>query len=127
MSDNCEFKIEREHGIDPEKYFWKEEDNNPRQDLWKEQQKQFGFDDRQLWGLDMTIATFVYPRLIRFKEIVISYPNGLTMQKWYDALDKMIEGFRLIILDQTVYTQEELDIQTEAIQLFSKYYFDLWD
>jgi hypothetical protein len=35
---------------------------------WFIQRRKRGFDDRELWGLDQTIAEFVYPRIKAFRE-----------------------------------------------------------
>lgn len=53
-----------------------------------------------LWSLDITIANFVLPRLKRFKKENIGYP-GIdemdTLEKWDEALDKMILAFEYVI------------------------------
>ena len=35
---------------------------------WFIQRRKRGFDDRELWGLDHTIAKFIYPRIKAFRE-----------------------------------------------------------
>lgn len=36
---------------------------------WEKQRYKRGFDDTELWGLDYTIASFILPRLIAFREM----------------------------------------------------------
>ena len=89
-----------------------------------------GFDDSETWSLDYTIARFIYPRLKRFREVTISTPANLSEQEWYDILDTMLDGFRLAVKRDDTKTLEEEKEQTESIQkaldLFAKYFFNLW-
>lgn len=80
------------------------------------------------WGLDITIAEFVLPRLKLFRKVVDCFPCDLnTIEEWYDILDKMIESFRMISISPSYKTFEERkEVIEEGLDLFRKYYHDLW-
>lgn len=57
-------------------------------------------EPKELWNLDCTIAEFVLPRLIKFKEKSLGYPGYGevdTRDKWDDVLQKMITAFEYIV------------------------------
>jgi len=104
--------------------------NKEKEEEYHKQRMDNGFDDSETWSLDYTIARFIYPRLKRFKELTIGIPAGLSEQEWYDILDTMLDGFHLAATDDNTETPEEEKERTEIIQksldLFAKYFFDLW-
>ena len=105
-----------------------------------------GWDDSELWSLNYTIAKFTLPRLQRFKNYHMSYPNNdddyKSSEDWQKILDKMIYGLQAcihiwyaeekIVVDDVVYEKYE-DIEwdwfrvSEGLELFGKYFRDLWD
>jgi hypothetical protein len=104
---------------------------------WSKQRKKLGFDDRKLWSLDHTIAEFVLPRLIRFREVKCGYPGNLTEKKWNKILDQMIYSMKVVcamnaiplIFLQNFYggkiqIEEEKKIN-RGLYLFGKYFRDL--
>ena len=75
-----------------------------------------------------TIATFIYPRLMRFREMIISYPPNLTLDGWSEILLKMAEAFKLIVIsDSKILSEDENKAIDDGLDLFREYYFDLWD
>lgn len=69
---------------------------------WLKKHNQY-INPKELWNLDYTIAKFVLPRLIEFKENTISFPGYGevdTRDKWDAALQKMITAFEYIITDE---------------------------
>lgn len=55
---------------------------------------------KELWNLNYTVAKFVLPRLIKFKENSLGFPGydeADTMDKWQDILQKMITAFEYIV------------------------------
>lgn len=57
---------------------------------------------KELWNLDYTVAKFILPRLIKFKENSSGFPGydeADTMDKWQDILQKMITAFEHIVTD----------------------------
>ena len=85
--------------------------------------KQNGFDKSECWNLDITIAKFILPRLKYFRETTISYPdNDKGMDGWHEILDKMIYSFDEILKDDST----DQDKIQEGLELFAKYYVNLW-
>ncbi len=104
-----------------------------------------------LYDLDVTIARFILPRLMAFKEHCECSPNlNMTHEEWMGVLDKMIYAFERIALQTEEDTPEykayikaiwnnEMDLVdlkraaksslkpiTEGLSLFHKYYRNLW-
>lgn len=59
-----------------------------------------GWDDSELWSLDVTFCCWVVPRLRRFKDVNFGYPAMLTMEQWNEILDQMIDGFTIVVEEQ---------------------------
>ena len=86
--------------------------------------------NKELWNLDINLAKYILPRLKRFKESVHSYPPNITFDEYIRIIDKMIWSFEFIIEDGTRYIPYEEDnfIKCqEGLDLFAKYFRDLWD
>lgn len=90
----------------------------------KKHQKNHMYKDT--WNLDYYIAKFILPRLKLFKKVTIGFPCDLkSINEWYDILDKMIAAFKILSTDE-INTQDEQKIVNEGLDLFRKYYQDLW-
>lgn len=98
---------------------------------YKKQRETRGFDETECWNLDTTIAKFILPRLKCLKEIKHGYPYDLSEEQWDEILDKMILAFDLQLKEGSTMKLEEMEantkIQDEGLELFAKYYHDLWD
>ncbi|OCA67919.1 hypothetical protein BBI01_20730 [Chryseobacterium artocarpi] len=107
------------------------------------------------WDLKYSIAEFVVPRLEAYKKEVendniMSIPLwiedhnlpfildqnreylkeeiSLINKEWASILQKMISSFTTLLTANDEISFEELQkIQNEGMQLFAKYYFNLWD
>lgn len=99
------------------------ERGDDRWDDFKSQRLERGFDESETWSLDSTISRFIEPRLKAFKEYNVGYPGGMTTEQWNEILDKMIKAFGYINNDETFDHQDEV---SEGLDLFRKYFFDLW-
>jgi hypothetical protein len=103
--------------------------------------KKYGFRKEESWGLNTAIAIYLLPRLAYLKEHVHSYPPGLDVfnefgekissgyDEWIKILEKMIDGFEIIANDQ-IYppmSKEDEVKANEALDLFRKFFWDLWD
>lgn len=106
--------------------------------------------DSELWNLDLTIAKFILPRLIRFKEFENSHPiNFKSVEEWNEVVDKMIWSFEFakggyeVSTSANLYPVEEygerFDFKEykekqedafkryeEGMKLFAEYFSDLW-
>ena len=109
-------------------------EDKKRQEEYKKQREERGFDDTELWNLDVTFASFIVPRLKAFREKTISYPNEFNnINEWNKILDDMIEGFELwinhfdwdFLSDKNTVNGNNKKVN-DALELFSKYFRDLW-
>lgn len=105
----------------------------------------------EIYDLDVTIARFILPRLIVFKEHCERIPRlNMTREEWNEILDKMIYAFERIALQTEEDTPEykayikaiwnnEMDLVdlkraakaslkpiADGLSLYHKYYRCLW-
>ena len=96
----------------------------------KKQLKKLGkyVSHKDTYNLDITIAQFIVPRLELFKKLTDCYPFQFnSMEEWYKVLDKMIAAFSIISHKTTIQRhEEEKSIINEGLDLFRKYYNELW-
>lgn len=96
---------------------------DPRQVLWATQRAERGFDDTELWNLDMTIAEFIAPRLKAYASCIQGVPNGLSEDEWEKMLALMVHAFEQ-------YTTADFLSKTmkgqKGFKLFRKYFSHLW-
>jgi len=87
-----------------------------------------GFDGSELWSLDHTIADFILPRLIAFKDSQVGYPRDLTEKKWDTILDKMIYAFEVKSREYSDNepTEKDWEKYDEGMALFAKHFGSLW-
>ena len=58
----CEYLTS--YGIDP---FWRHNEfSDERQEMWEDQRRRFGFDERQTWSLDLTLLGLIFERMVMF-------------------------------------------------------------
>lgn len=109
-----------------------------RRNQWYRQRKKYGFDNRELWSLDMTIAEFALPRLKRFKEINHGVPGCFCSEegdkawedgnkKWNKILDDMIYAME-ITSDDEKWNDGGVDHKRvrRGCKLFGEYFLCLW-
>lgn len=101
-----------------------------RKRFWRHwwQRRTRGWDDSELWNLDLTFARYIQPRLSRFRETTYAYPNGLSMDEWRGMLWKMERAFTLLSTDDWFPLFEEgkqAEVE-EGLKLFAEYYQSLW-
>lgn len=84
------------------------------------------------YNLDITVAKFILPRLELFRKIIDCFPDKdfNSLKEWQDTLDKMINAFRIISKkfesNDSNKSDEEKEVVKEGLDLFRKYYHDLW-
>lgn len=89
--------------------------------------------NEECWGLNITLAKYILPRLEKFKILnTNSCPCEFeSLEDWHEIIDKMIYSFKFIIKDELIMDIELLKIENEKVQeglgLFAKYFRDLWD
>jgi hypothetical protein len=103
-----------------------------RKARWFVQRRKRGFDDTELWSLDLTIAAFVEPRLRAFIDTfqARSVPSDMESEDWLEKLEKMHRAFYLIVKEDGKMmppdSPESKEIE-EGLDLFREYFFHLWD
>ena len=103
-------------------------EDDPRLPTYREQIKERGFDDTEIWNLDLTIAKFILPRLVRFKEYTGTYPNGFTIDSWRDELQVMIDAFKILNDDECMELEDgAIDAINKGLQSFAANFRHLWD
>ena len=75
-----------------------------------------------------TIAQLIVPRLLAFKDLdKHGYPGDFNdMRAWNKAIQKMADAFELMKYVQTLSKEEEA-IVAKGLNLFCKYFRQLWD
>ncbi len=97
-----------------------------------------GHSDKEIWGLSYSIAEFIVPRLKVFKNRnKHSTPMGVSAEEWDNITDKMCFPFEILLDDNELKpdnyfrddkAKAEYDNKVkEGLDLFVKYYYDLWD
>ena len=83
--------------------------------------------DSDLYNLDVHFAKIIHECLVRFKATAAGHPAELTVEEWDAILDEMIETFRYISSDE-YWDAEQEDYQrvADGLQLFAKWYMNLW-
>ena len=96
--------------------------------LWQKLTR--GWDDSETWSLDYSLAKLILSRLKRYKEISITYPLELTVEQWDSYLDEMIFAFEWFgseeRWDNGPDCHSKFERAQKGIDLFAKYYSDLW-
>lgn len=102
------------------------DENDSRWEEYKKQRIERGFDDSELWSLDVTISKFILPRLKAFRDTAGGYPSSMTEEYWKQTLDHMIECFELHAECKVSYTDEEEKNIEDGLKLFVEYFGHLW-
>lgn len=85
-----------------------------------------GWDDREIWSLDVSLAQLTLSRLKRFKKLSLGYPSGLTLDSWHTLIEDMIFAMEEITSDR-YFEEDKLSPRAKhGIIAFRKYYRNLW-
>ena len=108
---------------------------------WKIQRFHRGYADTDVWNLNTWFLSTVRPMLQQLHDTHAGYPVNITNELWeeelrtmirlLDGMDegKLIEGLSTNeVVKNAVKIQEELDRNKDRFfELFSKYFWNLWD
>ena len=103
-----------------------------------------GYSDEDVWNMDTWFVETIIPMLHQLKTRGIGTPAYLTEDEWHDILDQMLNHLYFMNEDNVVKflglypyptTTEDykrineilLDHKNKFFELFSKYFYDLWD
>lgn len=95
--------------------------NDSRQETWKKQREERGFDNTELWNLDRTIASFIAPRLKAFMEA----PHVKADLAYYNDLQIVLKAFELLAKEEN-HSPEVYEEIHKGLKLFSEIYPSLW-
>lgn len=100
--------------------------NDNREEEFKKQRMERGFDDSETWSLRDTFANFMLPRLKRFKEIYTE--RVLDDRNLMGQVDQIILAFELVVRDQGAFilTDDEYDQFDDGMRIFSNIFLKLW-
>lgn len=99
------------------------------------QRRTRGWDDSELWNLDLSLARLILPRLRAFRANAHGCPGSYCVEgpddpnafdNWCRDLDKMIAAFEFVLSDK-YWMAESMQVRDEGLALFAKYYGALWD
>lgn len=78
-----------------------------------------GFDQTELWSLDMTIARYILPRIKYFAENY-SHPENEADMKI------IVAAFTLVASEECSYSEEDYTTIQKGLRLFAEYLPGLW-
>jgi hypothetical protein len=102
------------------------EKDDERENQFRKQRMERGFDDSETWSLDYTVASFIIPRLERYQELA---NERLARDKQLiREVDMLLEAMKLIVKDEGshLWNEKEKDIVTQGLALFPKVFTTLW-
>lgn len=87
------------------------------------------FPIEEVWNTDITISQLIVPRLQAFKALdKHGHPDGFKdMREWNNTIQKMIDAFEVMKYVQSLNTDDEKRTVEEGLDLFCKYFRNLWD
>lgn len=89
--------------------------------------------DEDIWNLDFSIAKYALPRLVAFRDRFggRSIPGDLeSSDEWIEIQDDIIYALEYSILfmeGDTRHTKLDRDRIRRGIEMFGKYFYNLWD
>lgn len=116
---------------------------------FKKQRETRGFDNTELWNLDVAIAKFIAPRLkayilhkdggvpqslvpdvevpgAKFTPYENSDDHNVVLAHWNDKLQKILKYFEYVANEKDT-SDRVPDELKEGLKLFAEHYADLWD
>jgi len=88
-----------------------------------------GFPREDAWGLDMSVAAWLAPKLMYLAENHSGYPSQFDGEDgdelWTAILAKMADGFERMTSDR--WDACDNSYEDECLDLFREYFFHLWD
>lgn len=111
-------------------YGWSE--NTGRDSIWLEQRKEYGFDERETWSLDITFFCWLYERLMMFKEVnIIDLDfhklkiNGEELTQG-ECINKMIDNCKAIIQSKDSDSNEIINKKDEVLNIWKECIYLMW-
>lgn len=86
-----------------------------------------GFYPEEWFSFYYHNAKWALPRLKYLRKNLHGYPSTLTCKEWEVILDKIIWAFEQILVEDAVGKIDNYEKVQEGLELFGKYYWNLWD
>ena len=103
--------------------------DDKREEKFKKQREERGFDNSETWSLRDTYVNFMIPRLEVFIELTIGCPMGMTFEEWKQILDQILWSLKFIQgideMNRTPTKAEQKKYQ-RGMKLFAKHFTELW-
>lgn len=88
----------------------------------------YGYDDTFWWDMDCTFVEIYLKLIKKFKNNLHSCPYKMTEKEWKNILGEMAKFLEKMYNDDGDWVgDKEIEAKNEFFQLFSKYFYDLWD
>ena len=90
---------------------------------WKKERKKYGFDSRDTWNLDSTMAELLYERLKMFNEVNIIDTNYHTIEidsvemSMQEAIDELLKSLKLRLTDKDLEVAYNHEVRAWTIWL----------
>lgn len=116
--------------IEETPYGWSK--NTGRDEMWANQRKEYGFDERETWSLDTTFIYWLYERLKMFNEVNCIntdfhtfeiHGKKLTQQ---ECIDIMIAKCKDYILDQGLDDNYSYNLKNEILDIWKECIHTMW-
>jgi hypothetical protein len=123
---NNERKVDIKHCDIPNVCFSLSSKDDPREEKFRIQRMERGFDDTETWSLRDTIGNFIIPRLKRYGEIV---KDVIEDQNDHNSkVDLAIRAFELLVRDNGSFmlTDDEKKEYEVGMGAYNEIFFDLW-
>lgn len=92
---------------------------------WFIQRGRRGYADCDLWSLDHYLAELISKSIIHLRDIGHGYPAEFESPEEWDAiLTEISEGFAQDVFEEETFDKEKFE---RALNLFGKYFHNLWD
>lgn len=97
-----------------------------REEQFKQQRIERGFDDSETWSLRDTIANFIIPRLERYQEIANDFL--IRDEELINDIDCFLKAMELVSRDNgtCIFTEEEEKQMKDGLDKFPKIFMTLW-
>ena len=105
-------------------------DDEIRNQKWKKEAEEYGFDERETWNLDFTFFCWLYERLRKYREVspvdlnckIVKVNNEeKNLEEWVSL---MISNSKDLIL-ANIYSEENVKLAEFTIEIFKKTIFYL--
>lgn len=99
-------------------------EDDTREELYKQQRIERGFDDSETWSLDGTFSKFMLPRLERYREItkdMFSEQDDFNIK-----IEELIESLKIHICEDTIHTNETREQIKKGLRHLPEIYLGLW-